>query len=99
MRASFPGRSAAARTLGPTRKCVRAPSELELRGAASRPPPALPAGRAVSEAGFPGAAEGRRARSAGREGGIERDPTVSGGTRAEHRPGLAASPRTTAAVA
>lgn len=46
-----------------------------LRGGAegrrSQTSPALPARRAVSTAGFPGAAEGRRARSAGREGASE----------------------------
>lgn len=58
--------------------------------------PALPARRAVSTAGFPGAAKGRRARSAGREGASERAATASRGTRAEHRPGLPASSRTAA---
>lgn len=48
------------------------PTPSDMEGRRSQTSPALPARRAVSTAGFPGAAEGRRARSAGREGGRER---------------------------
>lgn len=81
---AFPGGARLSRRAGPTRKCVPAP-RVGAEGRRFQTSPALPAERAVSAAGFPGAAEGRRARSAGREG--DREGVASETRRSAVEPG------------